>query len=200
MTNRISQTPKSLRILAIDLDNVISETDETIRNIIYSLCGIRLWCEDIVTFNYHEVLHAKGMSMSEALIVDSKAMDLFHTSECLGVPVKPGARAALRELLSLGANVGIVTGRPINSEAITAKWLSEREIPYTWLKHTNDKAAISSAWSMLVDDAAHHAVTVAANGVPVCLMDYPWNRNLQPTAGITRVSSWNEILKYCRSL
>src|SRR5262249_13799854 len=141
-----------------------------------------------------EVLHIKGIPIDEALKIESKAMDRFHSVECLGLPVMPCALEALRELDSLGAVVGIVTGRPTHTGHLTAKWLADKAIPYSWFKHTNDKATASNGWNLFVDDAVHHALAVKARGIPVCLMDYPWNRSLSSTPGITRVSGWQEIV------
>jgi uncharacterized HAD superfamily protein len=51
---------------------------------------------------------------------------------------------------------------------------------------------------VLIEDEHHVAAAVAAIPVPVLLFDRPWNR-AEPAAGVTRVTTWNEILAWVES-
>jgi uncharacterized HAD superfamily protein len=47
---------------------------------------------------------------------------------------------------------------------------------------------------LLIEDDIDHATECAAEGIPVLLLDAPWNRKPSLPAGITAVSSWRQIL------
>jgi len=48
--------------------------------------------------------------------------------------------------------------------------------------------------NVLIDDHPHHAALAAACGIDVLLFgDYPWNKDIQPSEHIRKVSGWDDV-------
>jgi len=180
--------------IAVDLDNVIAGTDSKIRHIILSLCGIPLLQSDIQSWEYADALIAKGVDVTSAKAIIKQTFERFHEVECTNVEPIDGAIPTILNLSEAGIEFVVVTGRPKTTrcEELTKEWLRKCSIPDSWLIMQERKAEFSSNWSILIDDAPHHANEVAAAGTRVLLFDYPWNRSTYH-ALIRRVSSWCEI-------
>ena len=60
-----------------------------------------------------------------------------------------------------------------------------------------DKASICKELNVeiFIDDALHNAENIITAGVPVLLLDSPWNQTNTLHPLITRVHSWKEILE-----
>ncbi len=180
-------------IVAVDLDNVIAKTDFKIRQIIGSISSVSLSQQDIQTWEYADALVAKGIAPSSAQKIIGESLIRFHDEECLEVEPLEGAVENIFKLHDAGLEIIIVTSRPGNCEALTKRWLTKFSIPDSWLRMERNKAAVCTKWSLLIDDAPHHATSVAEQGTSVYLFDYPWNRNIEYHPLIKRVINWQEL-------
>lgn len=186
--------------VAVDIDNVIADTDPLIRGIIRSMCGVSLAREDIVQFAYSEALVAKGLDRREAKRVEDEALWVFHDKACAEATPVDGAIDALNALSNAGLSIVVVTCRLRSCEGLTRVWLRQAGVPYDKLLFVGEKAERCLEWAVLVEDAAHHALAVAERGVPICLLNHPWNRSLAPHPLILRADSWRQATGLILSL
>ena len=119
---------------------------------------------------------------------------------------------ALR-LLKQEYEIHLVTGRCESIAPVTHDWLG-RDAPNIFAathftnsfatKHperrrTKVEVCIEIGATMLVDDALAHVGEVAQKlGIPVFMPTRPWNQHATPP-GVTRVSSFDEVLEYAIS-
>ena len=186
--------------VAVDIDNVIADTDPLIRGIIRAICGISLEREDIVQFAYSEALVAKGLDQCEARRVEDEALWIFHDKACAEAMPVDGAVEALNALSGAGLSIVVATCRLPSCEGLTRMWLRQAGVPYDKLLFVGEKAEHCLEWAVLVEDAAHHALAVAQRGVPICLLDHPWNRSLAPHPLILRADNWRQATTLILSL
>jgi 5'(3')-deoxyribonucleotidase len=185
------------RIVAVDLDNVVSATDEKLRQIIERLSRTKLSQDQICTWYYSEALVATGIERSVAKQIEQDALNLFHEKECATVEPISGAIDGLSRLLDAGVQIAMVTARPRTDmcEALTRKWLAEVGVQPEVLVMGRKKAEALDGWAYLIDDSPHDAQEVADRGVSVLILDYSWNRSVPPHPLITRVVTWHDILQ-----
>ena len=181
-------------VIAVDLDNVIAETDPKIREILKILSGLSLSQDDILSFEYSNALIAKGVEPLTARKLEEDALKIFHGEECCHVNPIQGALEGLSRLAKAGMSLVIVTSRPVTCEHLTRIWLNDHDIFFTELLFVKEKVKYAHNWSFLVEDAAHHAKAVAEMGIPVCLLDYPWNTIISHPL-IRRAKYWREIVE-----
>ena len=118
-------------------------------------------------------------------------------------PVLPDAPPAVRALVAAGHTLVIVSGRPQNHLDETEAMLERMGIRdcFAEIVHRDGetipdykrRAAGALGLDVLVEDEFPAARAVAQAGVPVLLMDRPWNQGALPPR-IVRVASWAEAL------
>lgn len=119
------------------------------------------------------------------------------------LPVE-GSVKAIKEL-SKNNELIIITSRPDSKKDITLKWLEKNfngfigEVCFTnsFGGDVNKKRKKSSVCKELgidifIEDAPIYAKDVSDSGIPVLLIDAPWNKNVSGDL-IKRVHSWDEI-------
>jgi len=181
-------------VIAVDLDNVICDTDPKIREIIRKISGVSLSQDEITNYAYSTALINRGVESSEAKQIVKEAAEIFHDSECLNVGPLDGALEGIYRFLDAGLKIVIPTSRPDRCQKNTESWLSSFDVPYHELLFLEDKTRNARSWSYLIEDAMHHAYAVCEAGTPVCLLDYPWNRATSSCQFIYRAKDWNEIV------
>jgi uncharacterized HAD superfamily protein len=120
----------------------------------------------------------------------------------------PGSEDAIEELAE-EHELHIITSRPEVRRAQTAAWL-ERHFPGRFAgmhfvgpsdgKHGSKVAVCKDLGiSFLVDDALANARAVAEAGIPVLLLDAPWNQEpVEPP--VIRVAGWDEAVARIRAM
>ena len=182
------------RVVAVDLDNVICESDPRIREVIARVSGVSLSQDEITHYAYSRALINRGVNQSRATRVVEEALGLFHEFECLNVAPVNGALEGIQTLQRRGFPVVIATSRPIFCAKKTESWLSAAKVSYRQLLFLEEKAEEAHNWAFLIDDALHQAEPVCESGIPVCLLDYPWNRTSSSCRLMRRAKDWREIL------
>lgn len=167
---------------AIDLDNVIADTQPVLH---------RLW-RSLSTDHWIPTEYDPPGGYRSTLFITV----LHHLYTHLDtLPIMPGARTTLR-YLSHWYRIVIVTARPIETRSLTSAWLHRRRIPFDALHHVVVKGQLGEPLRFAVDDLLGHAVEYATHGVPCFLLDQAWNRHVPLPSGITRVPHWEAILEH----
>ncbi|MES2134886.1 MAG: hypothetical protein V4449_01430 [Patescibacteria group bacterium] len=187
-------------ILGVDFDDVLVRTGNALAEFHNATYGTTYSRDDVSSFHLHEVWNCTPEE-ARARIDEFISTEFHHNSEAV-----LGAYDALKQL-SQTYEIVIVTGRMHVWRDKTIEWLEKnflglyREIHFT--NHDDpdpSKRRLKSEFvtelgiSLFIDDALKFATDVASVGVPVLLFDTPWNQGEVPP-GVTRVHSWDEILR-----
>lgn len=191
-------------VLAVDFDDMVFDFNDIFRAYNAKHYGRAYEFDSIHTYNLAEIL---GCAEDEK---NRRVMEFYHSREHAEGWAIPGALEALA-MLSQVYDLHMVSARPSSVEAVTVEWLHRRGADlhfsgkhftgayhpnYGWGK-TIAKAdvCLSIGAVALAEDALHHAKDVSLAGVPVYMLDKPWNKS-SPLAGVTRVHGWEEILRH----
>jgi uncharacterized HAD superfamily protein len=164
---------------------------------------------------YHNRLYGTDVSYSDITTFSLPAVygidrDLFHDRvhdfchhEHHTIPLIEGAHERLSEMNEAGIELQGVTSRWDMLRQITENHLSLRELNvFTGIhfankypnQHESKKHICVRLGSQChIDDAFHHAVDVSGgtDGIPVLLMDKPWNQDKVPP-NVHRCGRWTE--------
>jgi len=92
----------------------------------------------------------------------------------------------------------IITARNKKYEGETVSWLKKCGIPFDELillgSHDKREACVCNGVGVMIEDTLEVSVKVTAGGVPVLLLDAPYNRGALPEK-VLRVRSWEEIYR-----
>jgi 5'(3')-deoxyribonucleotidase len=191
-------------VIAIDVDDVLADSAEG-----FVAFSNKRWGTNLTVEDYDERWSQMwGVDIEEErrrahIIYNSNVVGKFkHFEE---------AKEVLRELKKHYKLV-ITTSRVRFVEKETLAWIDKHykdifeEIHlagfYDELKtdsHKQTKAELcqSIGASYLIDDHPKHCFAAAEVGVKAILFgDYPWSRDLQLPAGVTRVAHWHDIKRY----
>lgn len=95
-------------------------------------------------------------------------------------------------------DIYIVTAREVRYERETRGWLERHGMPYNELlllgSHDKREACLGRNLSVLVEDTLEISLEVSSVGVPVLLMDAPYNQGELPKT-VYRKGSWDEIYR-----
>ena len=173
-----------MRIL-IDMDDTIELLLEAWVKKANALYGRDVKCEDVKEWDVTKAY--PGLTHDEVYGV-LKDPDFWFTVE-----PAPGAAEGVRRLME-EHEVYIVTVTPCDEIAPKMNNLIYRCFPYiTWdrIVITGSKQLLSA--DVLIDDGPHNLIGGAYEKI---LVDAPYNRDFDEKAhGMTRVRSWEEILK-----
>lgn len=185
--------------IGIDIDNVISNFNETLLNE-YLLHDKRLRNSGIINKNAEYI--RKGMfdwSLEEE--ENFYKNNIERVVQKLGVI--EGAKEYIDKLHQDGHFICIITGRdngeytePYN---MTKKWLDENNIYYDNLiltdsydKHAKALKCLEESIDIMIDDSVRICSDCIENGIETLLMDTPYNKY----SNIQRVKSWKEFYRY----
>ena len=187
--------------VTVDFDDIIA----------YFFRGFLPWCahengttlqyEDMHDYGNHCLLHSDADLVREWINYYSE----HHQSDC-----KP-VEGVVENLGKLGGyfQLHLVTSRPVCLELVVRSWLQDHDILHLFasLNFTNsfgndpdaprtDKPTVCRNLKAIahIDDAVNHVIAVGEIGVPVYMLERPWNRGKIPTAAIL-AHNWDEITK-----
>ena len=191
------------KIIGVDLDDVLFACNEALcvwHNLNY---GTSYAKEDVVSY---ELKYVWGCTETEAIARVRQFLDSFEHSNALTV------QGAVEGLRVLGEeNCHIVTARAQMFSGPTTQWL-ERHFPkmanrvhfvgseYGFIHHEEIKPATCKRLGIdvFIDDSLVHASGVSKAGIPVLLLDNPWNQTDKLPLNVERVYSWDEIVERLR--
>ena len=174
---------------AVDIDNVLARAEREVQQIFMELTG-ESWPRAFYA-------SAGGLDSSQLQrdVVET-IFESFHVTSIPRLPVLPGAKLAL-QVLQQRYRIILITARRPTSRAQTVDWLQAHQIPFDELYFTEEKGNVPESIALAVDDHPAHAQDYTALGIPVFLMDQPWNQWLTHPL-ITRVTGWDSLLHTLR--
>lgn len=117
-----------------------------------------------------------------------------------------GAKEAL-EKMSQKYHVTVVTSRPDSMKERTMHWLERHfgglihdihftnQFMGTGKKRSKSEVCNELGINLFIEDAPIYSLNIAKAGIPVLLLDTPWNQGVEHEL-ITRVYSWKEIVDH----
>ena len=193
----------------VDLDDVLAQTIPSLVALLERHFGRRVEIEDVVHF---DLGRSFGLDPDELV----EFMRLVHEPQVLAaLEPKPGAVPTLTSWIERGYAVAVMTGRPPSAASASRRWLREHRIPHTSFacidKYAREDWAGPAGRALSLDELAGLDFALAVEdslevakllvercGVPVALMDRPWNRDLSglgpaTRASIVRCHDWAEL-------
>jgi uncharacterized HAD superfamily protein len=185
----------------VDIDDVLCHTALALTRVLEEHFGRRVSFEEVKWF---DLARSFGLSSAD----HERLMSLAHESSVLRSyePVA-GAREVLASWSERGYDVALCTGRPASTAGPTCDWLAEHRMPYGAIYFVDKYGRARDGGSLSLEDVAamefalavedsHEMATFLARaaGVPVALVDRPWNRAATHER-IVRCSSWPEIAR-----
>ncbi|MGD9182201.1 MAG: bifunctional metallophosphatase/5'-nucleotidase [Desulfobacterales bacterium] len=186
----------------VDFDDVLSDTTSAFLKILKLEFGKRVNFEDIFSFDLKASFN----------LTDSEYEHFFHRVHQADVIMSfspmEGAIGALEHWARLGYQISIVTGRLTSAYEASLDWLAKHKVPYHSFtmvdkysrENIDTKTAVSieefseMKFSLAVEDSAKMALHLSQNmGIPVALIDRPWNRRADLNHKVSRYTSWYDI-------
>ncbi len=177
---------KKINVIGVDIDNVLSDTDQTIREIIREKFGVESTTEQITSWNYSDSL---PISREQERI----ALNLFHEQYCKFATPISGAASGLRHLYN-SYTIWLITSRDSRSELLTKDWLHCNQMFYHKLFFAKDKVNFNKNIDLIIEDNWETASIFAEIGIPAILFQKPWNENGLTHPLISRVDTWGDVV------
>lgn len=199
----------SERSVYVDIDDVLAETIESLIDLLDAMHGRRVAVDDVAYFDLE-----RSFDLDEEEIAD--LMDRAHEDDLIE-SIRPvaGAAQVLDDWTKAGFRIELVTGRPPSTNAASRRWLTQHGIAHAGLHHLdkwsrpswNPDALPALGFEELpnfdfdfaVEDSLDTAVRLVDEfGIPVALMDRPWNRDLSSVSPgirekLSRCENWNSV-------
>jgi len=165
----------------------------------------------ITALNQHyekNITELYDYDMSKVYNVNWEDMDRFfceNMEQLFSVPQPmTGAAETVRLFLDRGYEVFFVTARKCGEEErVTLEWLDKYDIPKgntIFVGAASKTIAIREfGIDVFVEDFMSNALEIASIGIPVLLLDAPYNQGKIPK-GVMRVHNWEEIKKFVEEL
>lgn len=202
-------TPAANRPIYVDLDDVLSETIGPLIALLERHFGRSVPLEGVRHFDL-----GRSFNLSPAEL--DELMQRIHEPELLAsFAPKLGAADTLAHWSRRGHAVSIMTGRPPSTASTSREWLRRHAISHQRLACVDKygrpdfadslepllqlDALADLGFVLAVEDSGAMAIHLADHcGVPVALIDRPWNRDLGPlptrtAERIVRCHSWAEV-------
>jgi uncharacterized HAD superfamily protein len=199
----------SKRRIYVDIDDVLAHTIARLLDLLEEVHDRRVDLEDVTQFDLK-----KSFGLEENEI--ESFMERGHESDFIEsiAPIE-GAIEVLSRWSAAGVHITLVTGRPPVTNAASRRWLETHDIQHHALHHLDkwnrpswNREGLPSIgftdipaldFDFAVEDNLDTAVRLVEQfGIPVALMDRPWNRCLDSVARETRDSlvrcvGWSQV-------
>lgn len=175
-------------VIGLDIDGVTADS-------------FPLFLEELNKYYGKDVAEITSYDMSDLFDVAWDDMDKFFEEqvEYLFLEPKPmaGALENIQAWLEAGHKIIFITSRkPGIEEEVTLKWFDRYGLPKDKLVFTGGLtktlAVQEFGINLFVDDFLGNALEIAALGIPVFLMDAPYNQGKLPE-GVMRCCNWEEL-------
>jgi uncharacterized protein len=199
------------RSIYVDIDDVLSQTIESLVGLLERLHDRRVEVADVLHFDLEKSFDLDAIEIG-------RFMDHAHTDESIE-SILPTAGAA--EVLDLwdesGDEIRLVTGRPPTTYEASRRWLETHGLRHAALHHLdkwqrpdwnlNALPALrfeeigDFGFDFAVEDSLDTAVRLVEEfEIPVALMDRPWNRSVssiseKTRARMVRCANWQDVEK-----
>ncbi len=177
--------------IGIDIDGVLTDEGPG-GNSIWQQKMNELFEREITLREYtYDLRKAFGLTNQELnKFLDEKLPEVYAS-----VSPAPGARDTLLELEEAGHKLILITARNEMFRELTEDWLNRHQIPYHELHHDDDKAplAVKKEVALFIDDRKENAADIAAENIPVILVNKYHNLNFESSDQISKADDWNDI-------
>ncbi len=194
----------NLELIAVDIDELLAYTMQPIAEFANARYGTNLQREHIFDYSLSRVF---GKSEEE---VDELLDEFDKSEEIKNVGLVPGAKKGI-EILARQYKLVAVTSREESTHQLTRNWL-DKNFPdkFSALYMTNNRitkgerrskadVCLKIGAGLLLEDALHHAKDCAQKGIPILLLDCPWNQTREQLPDrLTRVYSWTQIVRHIK--
>ena len=191
---------RSRAVVGVDFDDVVFNFNKYFIPWHNKHFGTNVQYETVHSFSLIEVYGADEHTMTE------RVRAFTHDGSHKTVMPIDGAKDVIAKLCER-YDLHIVTARSETTQPLVLEWL-EDHFPKTFqqvhftntfgglhhqVKRTKSAVCKEIGAVVHIEDAPSHAYEVATAGIPVLLLDRPWNRNSSLPRAVTRVHSWNEV-------
>ncbi|OHE78906.1 MAG: hypothetical protein A2107_12875 [Verrucomicrobia bacterium GWF2_62_7] len=187
--------------IGIDIDGVLADSVPSFLTLLNLMFGKQWTPADITTYRFEDAL---GIGEKDA----AQFWKLFARQGGWS-RIKPirGAVDFCTRLAKQHAII-LVTGRPRHYVEIETKaWLRQHKISYDELIFVDSgqdklQAALGAGQrlDLFIEDSYEYGKPLADAGIPVLLIDYPWNRDIAAHQFIRRIKSLAEVPKIIAEL
>jgi hypothetical protein len=184
--------------IGIDIDGVLTDEGDRDNNI--WLQKMNEFFNRKITLKEHTYDLRKAFGLTDQELNDFLEIKLPEVYANVGAA--PGAKETLEELNQAGHKLILITARNEIFRDLTENWLEKHQIPYHELHHNDDKAplAVKKDIFLFIDDRKENAAEIAAENIPVILVNKYHNLNFQSSNNILKADNWNEIRKNIKLL
>jgi len=195
-------------VIAIDIDDVIADSTESLRRLVNKRLGVNLTKEDYrIPGNYRKYYehvwnqHDLVDKIKYADLEDEMVISQSH------VPVMAGAEKVVRELQKR-YHVIFITARHVSWEGATREWfknvLAHDDVELYFSEGMRNIGAMTKGQlckqlgaDWLIDDNPKHLLTAQEERVGAILFgDYGWHYVGDMPLTITRCKDWHEVMEY----
>ncbi len=177
--------------IGIDIDGVLTDEGPG-GNSIWQQKMNELFEREITLREYtYDLRKAFGLTNQEL----DKFLEIKLPEVYASVSPAPGARDTLLELEEAGHKLILITARNEMFRELTEDWLNRHQIPYHELHHDDDKAplAVKKEIALFIDDRKENAAAIAAENIPVILVNKYHNLNFESNGQISKADDWKDI-------
>ena len=174
----------------VDFDDCICETARAFTGIVERMFGITVPYEKVRFFNLKDSFGLTDREYEQLMIEGHRPEVLWSFEET------PGASKVLNELIDMGHEVDVITGRPFSSYDDSRRWLDEHGLEriklYCLDKYDRNKTFVKSEYNLSLDDYYRMKFDYAIEDSPlafrffehmpelkVMIFDRPWNRDCE---------------------
>lgn len=181
--------------ICIDIDNVLAQTDEVMREVIRECSGdrVELTYDDVVCFDYWMCRDRMGRRFDKSEW--DKIQAEFTRNHLFRIRPLPNIQEKINQI-SEKFEVHLVTSRLEEGRDHTFTWLTQHQIPYHQLHYVRhgEKHLVNHRFTAAVDDDREQGYAFHAKGVSVFLLAHPWN-HIGPHSPLRRVANWDDLTK-----
>jgi len=185
--------PVAKPALCVDIDNVLSDSDRVIRQLIYEHTSVELEYAHVVHYDYHRCRddHGRSITLDEWHAVH----DAFSDPDVIrSLDPIAGVQTHLFELVE-HYDLHLVTSRTPHARAATREWLQEHRFPphaLHFVRRGSKSTAVRPVVAAVEDDP-EEAGLFARAGIPCFLLEHPWNAEPDRNPNIVRLPDWEAI-------
>jgi len=186
-------------VINIDIDDTLSEFVKQYLLFYNGIEGTTFTPEQLTTYSLSALF---GITREE----QRQLLQKFYSSpEFQAMPCIPGAVEGVARLRESSQLVS-VTARSKSLEEQTRGWITKHfgnafsgifPTSFSLSGPSIRKSAVclDLGVRLTIEDSLHHATDIASEGIPVILLDKPWNQTDSLPENVTRVYSWEEITR-----
>lgn len=188
-------------IIGIDIDEVLAELIVDILKFYNKKDNTNIEKKDVFHFDFKYIWKLSNEETS------NRFYEFFRSENFSKIQPLKGSIEGIQELAKKH-ELHLITARPDDIKETTLSWIKThyptvfKEIHFTnhWgngVGNPKTKGEICKELNidLMIEDCLEYALSITSKGIPVILMDQPWNQTNDSFKDIKRVNSWDEAIK-----